>query len=86
MKSQNEKVNSSKILANCQLECSKRTVQRLLKLQEMKYKIIAGNIKLSVIDKEKRLAMAKEWISNNIQWELAVFVNEKVFFLDGPAH
>lgn len=86
MQLQKQKINSTKIMAECNLVCSKRTVQRHLKLQGLKYKNISKNIKLSADDKQKRLLMSTKWLSENFKWEKVVFVDEKVFSLDGPNH
>lgn len=85
LKVRHEKVNSRKLIDNCELPCSKRTVQRFMKRENLKYINVRHQIKLSKADKENRYAMASKWLSENHDWEKTVFTDEKVFSLDGPS-
>ena len=82
--SKQEKVNSPKIKKNCGLAVSTRTVQRHLKIANMKYKRSYHEILLSKKHKEERTKMITEWISSNHIWENTIFSDEKRFTLDGP--
>lgn len=79
-----EKVNSSKIKKNCGLTVSTRTVQRHLKLSNMKYTRSYHEILLTKKHKEERMKVITEWISSNHNWENTIFSDEKKFTLDGP--
>jgi transposase len=78
------KVNAPKIIKECNLDVSLRTVQRHLKCQGLKYKRSKSKINLSKSHKEKRLEIITEWITKNQKWETTIFSDEKRFSLDGP--
>ena len=66
--------------------CSKRTVQSYLKQEGYKYKSVQRNIKLLSDDRRKKVTCVTEWITENHEWEKTVFIDEKVFSLDGPVN
>ena len=78
-----KKVNSSKILAECELNVSKWTVQRSLKKMDLKYKKASIQIKLTQQHRQLRLKCVSEWIEKRINWTKVVFTDEKRFSLDG---
>lgn len=80
----NEKVNSSKILADTCLQVSRLTVQRYLKRIGLKYKKIKKIIFLSRHHKEERVKIVTEWLCNKHNWNQTAFSDEKRFTLDGP--
>jgi len=79
-----QKINSSKLIAECDLNCSTRTVQSHLKAVGYKYQKIKAEISLSRKQKNDRIDHISRWISENHSWETTIFTDEKRFTLDGP--
>ena len=83
-KSAGEKINSSKIIEECQLKVSTKTVQRHLTKIGAKYKKSKYQIVLSPSHKERRVEMCTKWIIDDHIWNQTIFSDEKRFTLDGP--
>lgn len=83
LKSNQEKVNSTKIRVGCDLSVSNKTIQRHIKSIGMKYRKIKRKISLSKDDKLNRKNNVLLWLSENHPWEMTVFSDEKWFTLDG---
>jgi len=79
-----EKVNSQKLIDECQLKVSKSTVQRYLHSTGFTYKRISSRIYLTDCHKRNRVTCIKSWIASYHDWELTIFSDEKRFSLDGP--
>ena len=86
MKEFGEKINSPKIIARCDLDVSKWTVQRCLRRNKYKYKNAHQQIPLTEKHRAERYKLSKEWIETNHPWEITVFSDEKRFNLNGPDH
>ena len=84
MKSNGEKVNSTKLIKACDLSASRFTVYRHLKSINMEYKILPKVIPLKPQDKCQRVKLAKQWLVENHPWEKTIFSDEKWFSFDGP--
>ena len=84
LKANGEKVNSRKLIRQCNLSMSRFTVSRYLNEQGMKYKKIIKCLPLKPVDKVKRTDLAKKWLAENHNWERTIFSDEKWFSIDGP--
>jgi len=79
-----EKVNSTKLIRECQIPVSRFTIARYLKQQSLRYKKINKCLPLKAVDLEKRRYLARKWLAENHQWERTIFSDEKWFSIDGP--
>lgn len=84
IKSQGQKVNSPKLVRNCELSVSNRTCQRYMTSLGYNYRKISKQLVLTKVHKAKRLDFISQWISDNHNWENTIFSDEKRFSLDGP--
>ena len=84
LQARGEKVNSPKLIRECDIEASRFTVGRYLREQGMKYQKIRKCLPLKPLDKFKRAELAKSWLSENHQWERTIFSDEKWFSINGP--
>ena len=80
----NEKVNSTNILKNINLNVSISTVQRYLASKQIVYTKAAQSIQLTDIQKQKRVDCATTWLAENLNWDTVIFSDEKKFSCDGP--
>ena len=78
------KINSKKLINECDLLVSRSTVSRHLKQQNLKYLNVKKVISLSRVDKENRVILAKQWLVKNHPWNKTIFSDEKWFSMDGP--
>lgn len=79
-----EKVNSTKIIRDCELNVSPNTVQRCLRKLDFKYRKAKSQIVLTTKHKKERMAIITKWVTENHNWETTVFSDEKRFSMDGP--
>lgn len=84
LQNRNEKVNSSKIIKQLELNVSNNTVQRCLRRIGLKYRRISKSIQLIKRHKVERITYATQWLLNKMDWSRVVFTDEKRFSLDGP--
>ena len=80
---QGKKVNSTVVKNECHLEMSTRTVRRYLSKIGMKYTNVRKEIFLTKIHKQKRVDIVKNWLTENHNWDITIFSDEKRFTLDG---
>lgn len=79
-----QKINCSKVKNECNLDLSTRTLQRHMKTSGLYYKKIKRNIGLTDKDFRTRKECITSWISENHDWNVTTFSDEKYFKLDGP--
>ena len=84
LKTKNQKITANKIKNNCDIEASLRTVQRALSELGLSYNKIPKKLPLTKAHKEKRVELARKWISENLIAQNVVFSDEKRFKFDGP--
>jgi len=81
---QGKKATSQDIISNTDLNVCRRTLNNWLLQQDYKFERQAQRIQLSKDHKLKRMNLVSSWIEKNINFENAVFTDEKKFNLDGP--
>jgi len=84
LKSDSKKVFSNKIKNDCGLLASARTIRRHLTNLGMTYWNVKRKIFLTKAHRERRVEMARKWITKNHNWKETVFSDEKRFSMDGP--
>lgn len=84
LQNEKKKVFSRKIIQNCDLVVSQRTVQRYMKQRQFVYKNSSNEIVLSRQHKLERVRLISQWIHDCVIWENVVFSDEKRFSFDGP--
>jgi len=84
LKSENHRVTANKVKDNCGIDASIRTVQRELSRLGFGYKNIPKKLPLTKRHKDKRVELARKWISDNLIGKNIVFSDEKRFKCDGP--
>jgi len=78
------KVNSTVIRSNLQLDVSKSTAQRALRSLNFKYRKVKRQVNVSQKNRALRMTYAKQWISNEMDWQSVIFTDEVRFSCDGP--
>jgi len=84
MVNNNEKITARKIIEGECIKVSKRTMQRHLKAQSLKYGAIKKQIILSEKHKTDREEICKSWLKDRINFSSVIMSDEKKFNLDGP--
>ena len=79
----NIKTSSVNIIAELGLDVSRSTVCRNLKTLQYDYKALPSIFQISRIHKEKRVAAARAYVTDNIDWNKVIFSDEKLFSLHG---
>jgi len=79
-----EKVTTTKIIRNCNLDVSKPTCWRAI--NRFGYKCVNAKVQilLSKKHKEERVKCITDWLTENHDWNETVFSDEKRFSLDSP--
>jgi len=84
IKNAGERVDSTKIKVDCQLDMSTRTIRRYFASVGMVYRNVQRKIFLTREHKERRIEIARKWIIDDHDWKTTIFSDEKRFSLDGP--
>lgn len=84
LKNAGQKVNTTKIIKNCNLDISKTTCWRELNKSGFKFSHIKKQVYLEKKHKIKRMELITKWFSTNHNWGTTIFTDEKRFSLDGP--
>lgn len=85
LRKQSVKVTANKIRNACNLDhVCVRTIRRELAKFDCNYTKATVEITLTREQKQRRLASAKIWLSENMNFEIVVWTDEKRFNLDGP--
>jgi len=84
MEQSSQKITAKKIVEECDLNVSTRTVQRYFNRQKCKFGHIPQRITLNTTQKLNRVKALTKWIADGICWRNVVFSDEKRFSLNGP--
>ena len=84
LKSSGKRVVSSTMKNDCNIHVCTRSIRRHLSSVGLGYANAKKKIFLTKTHKDKRVAMATNWITNNHEWSKKIFSDEKRFSLDGP--
>jgi transposase len=79
-----ERVTSSKIMKECEINANVRTVQKYLRKEGYKYKKARKEIVLTKKHMQNRVSHITSWFEKCHDWESTIFSDEKRFCLDGP--
>ena len=80
IKKYGEKVTTTKLIRNCNLDVSKSTCWKAI--NRFGYKCV--NAKVQIQHKEERVKCITDWLTENHNWNETVFSDEKRFSLDVP--
>jgi len=78
------KVTAKKIIEECNVPLKRRAMNKWLLKSKYQYSKCSQILTLTKKDKENRVSKICSWIEKNINWENAIFSDEKRFTLDGP--
>lgn len=78
------KITCNKVLQLTNIDVSRRTLNNWMLMNDMRYRKAAQKIMLSNKHKLERIRLVSQWIGQNIDWNTAIFMDEKRFSLDGP--
>ena len=79
-----QKATCQSIINETSVPVSRKTLNNFLLRQDFKFKKQVQHIQLSRNHKEKRVLAVCSWIEDYIDFEKAVFTDEKKFNMDGP--
>jgi len=79
----NIKTSSRNIIGELNLNVSRSTVCRNLKTLQYNYKALPSRFQISKVNKERRVAAARSYVTENINWNQVIFSDEKLFNLHG---
>ena len=78
------RLTSRSIQRSLGVDCDRRTIQRVLKSNNILYEFHQKKLPLSDVDKTRRLNFARLHIINGTDFSKWIFSDEKRFNLDGP--